>query len=135
VLSESAVDHIGQRGALLGAAQPGPARVLGEHGSLLQHRPGVAQHAIDRHVGDARDIVGALAGPDPCLDVTGGQRVGGVVGHRGDGDGVRTGGPVRMGRRSDPVVDGQREETADLVREDESLTVFGEGDEPDRTHR
>jgi hypothetical protein len=45
--------------------------VLGEHRPLLQHRTGVPQHPVDRHAGDAGDVLGGLTLPDARLDVPG----------------------------------------------------------------
>ena len=74
VLAQPGVDHLGQRGARSAGLEPGAAGVLGEHGPLLQHRAGVAQHPVDRHAGDAGHVLGGLAGADAGLDVAGRQR-------------------------------------------------------------
>ncbi|BCB86484.1 hypothetical protein Psuf_037970 [Phytohabitans suffuscus] len=71
MLRQAAVDHLGERRALFGGPQARAAGVLGEHRPLLQDRPGVSQDAVDRHTGDARDVVGRLAGADAGLDVAG----------------------------------------------------------------
>ena len=73
VLGQPGVDHLSQRGALVGRLQLRAAGVLGEHGPLLEHRTRVPQHPVDRHTGDPRDVVGALTGADAGLDVARGQ--------------------------------------------------------------
>jgi hypothetical protein len=73
VLGEPGVDDLGERCTGVGRLQPGTAGVLGEHGPLLQHRAGVAEHPVDGHAGDPGDVLGGLAGADPGLDVARGQ--------------------------------------------------------------
>jgi hypothetical protein len=108
--------------------------VLGEHRPLLQHRPGVAQHPVDRHTGDAGDLFGGLAGADPGLDVAGGQGRHRVAGRHHAGHGGHRCGAVGVQDRADPVVDRERQEPADLVGEHQGLTVLGKGDEANRPH-
>ena len=63
------IDHIGHALAALRGRQPRTAGGLGEHGALLQDRPGVAQDAIDRDLRGRGDVLGALTGADTGLDV------------------------------------------------------------------
>jgi hypothetical protein len=134
VLSQPTVHDLGQRGTGVGGLQAGAARVLGQHGPLLQHRARVAQDAVDGDAGHPGDVLGGLAGTDPGLDVAGGQ--GGHdlgVRHR-DSGADRVWRAVGLQRPADPVVDGERQEPADLIGEHQGLTVLGEGYEAYRPH-
>ncbi len=136
VLAQAPVDHLGKGRTLVGGFQFRTPCVLRQHRALLQHRAGVAEHAVDGHPGDARDLFGRLAGADARLDVAGreGRRgvggVGNVTAAR-----ARRGVPVGPQGGVDTVVYGQGQKTTDLIGKHKRLAVLGEGDETHRPHR